>query len=375
MTQLNPIQALQEKRRRDDQKMALAAKILWLPTYLLLVPMFWLIEKAGLMVSLFTKLNILLKEKTQWEASFAGYEPTSHDVIVSAYYKSGTNWTMQLAHLIANRGQAEFEHVHDVIPWPDGMPGYALDIQHDIVWQSAPTGLRIIKSHLPLNLIPFREEARYICVVRDPKEVMVSGYHFSRDTSFGPLTPSLDAFIDAFLSDDFLFGSWAQHAATFWAARHKPNVLFLLYPEMKRLGDALVPRLAEFMGVALTPQETAWVTEQSSFTHMRAINHKFYPNRLTPWSNPKGKMMRQGKVGNSGELLTAAQQQRIDAYCRAELAKLGSDFPYDTLFAAPSGREVSTGENTARPRLYQGLRHTAVPTNTNPSSDNSPPMA
>lgn len=375
MTQLNPIQAQQKKRRRDDQKMALAAKLLWLPTYLLLVPLFWLIEKAGLMVSLFTRLNILLKEKTQWETSFASYEPTPQDVIVSAYYKSGTNWTMQMAHLIANRGQAEFDHVHDVIPWPDGMPGYALDIQHDIVWQSAPTGLRIIKSHLSLDLIPFREEAHYICVVRDPKEVVVSGYHFSRDTSFGPLTPSLDTFIDVFLSDDFLFGSWARHAATFWAVRHKPNVMVLLYPEMKRLGGALVPRLAEFMGVALTSEEAALVIEQSSFAHMRTINHKFFPGRLTPWSNPNGKMMRQGKVGNSGELLTPAQQQRIDTYCRAELAKLGSDFPYDTLFAVPAGREVATPESAARHDLYQGLRHTAVPTNKTLNSDKIPPIA
>lgn len=336
MTQLNPIQAQQEKRRRDNKNMALAAKILWLPTYLLFVPLFWLIEKAGFMVPLFIKLNIVLKEKTQWEASFAGYEPKPQDVIVSAYYKSGTNWTMQMAHLIANHGQANFEHIHDVIPWPDGMPGYALEIQHDTVWKNAPTNLRIIKSHLPLDCIPFREKTRYVCVVRDPKEVLVSGYHFSRDTFFGPLTPSLDTFLDVFLSDVFLFGPWARHTATFWAVRHKPNVLFLLYPEMKAKGNALVHQLAEFMDVSLTPEEVKLIAEQCSFAHMRTINHKFFPNRLTPWSNPNGKMMRKGKVGNSSELLTPAQQQKIDNHCRAELAKLGSDFPYDALFSLPS---------------------------------------
>jgi hypothetical protein len=68
---------------------------------------------------------------------------------------------------------------------------------------------------------------------------------------------------------------------------------------------------------------------------MRTINHKFFPNRFTPWSNPNGRMMRNGKTGNASELLTLAQQQRIDDYCQAELKKLGSDFPYDTLFALP----------------------------------------
>lgn len=340
MTQLNPIQSQQEKRHQVTQIMGIAAKILWLPTYLLLVPLFWLITKAGLMVPLFTKLNVVLKEKTQWQASFDGYAPTPHDIIVSAYYKSGTNWTMQMTHLIANRGQAEFEHVHDVIPWPDGMPGYALDIEHDIIWQNAPTNLRVIKSHLPLEFIPYSEDARYICIVRDPKEVCVSGYHFSRDSTFGPLTPAVEDFLEVFLSDDFLFGSWAKHAASFWAMRHKANVLFLTYPEMKQKGDAIVTELAEFMGVNLTPEETNLVIDQSSFSYMRTINDKFFPSRFTPWSNPNGKMMRQGKVGNSSELLTLAQQERIDTHCRAELAKLGSDFPYDTLFALSSSQQA-----------------------------------
>ncbi len=333
--QLNPIQAQQVRRQQENKKMAIVSKIMWLPTYTLLIPLFWLVEKAGLMAQLFTKFNISLKKKNRIEASFADYEPTPHDVIVSAYYKSGTNWTMQITHLIANRGQAEFEHVHDVIPWPDGMKGYSLDLQHDIVWQNAPTKLRVIKSHLPLNLIPFRDTARYIGVVRDPKEVFVSGYYFGRDTFFGPLIPSIDAYLDVFLSDDFIFGSWARHTASFWAVRHKPNVLFLTYPEMKQKGEALVTELAEFMGVTLTPEEVEAVIEKSSFAYMRSINHKFFPNRLSPWSNPQGTMMRKGKVGNSSELLTPAQQQRIDAYCSADLIKLGSDFPYDSLFALP----------------------------------------
>jgi hypothetical protein len=286
-------------------------------------------------VPFFKRLNIVLKEKTEIEASFVGYQPTSRDVVVSVYFKSGTNWTMQMAHQIANRGQAEFEHVHDVIPWPDGMPGYALEIHHDTVWQNSPTNLRVIKSHLPLGLIPYSEEARYICVARDPKEVFVSGYHFARDTAFGPLVPSVATYLDVFLSEDFLFGPWAKHVASFWAVRHKPNVLFLTYPEMKKKGDRMIPQLAEFMGVTLTPDEMKLVVKKSSFTYMRTIDHKFFPHYMTPWTNPNGKMMRNGKVGNSSELLTAAQQQQIDAHCRAELAKLGSDFPYDTLFALP----------------------------------------
>ena len=100
---------------------------------------------------------------------------------------------MQITHQIANLGHGEFEHVHDVIPWPDGMPNYALELAHDEVWQAAPTNLRVIKSHLALDHIPYNEKARYICVVRDPKDMAASGYHFMKATTMGPMMPSIPA--------------------------------------------------------------------------------------------------------------------------------------------------------------------------------------
>ena len=47
-------------------------------------------------------------------------------------------------------------------------------------------------------------------------------------------------------------------------------------------------------------------------------------------------MMRRGQSGASSELLTPEQQRRIDDHCRAELKRLGCDFPYDASFGAHS---------------------------------------
>jgi hypothetical protein len=47
----------------------------------------------------------------------------------------------------------------------------------------------------------------------------------------------------------------------------------------------------------------------------------------------EAKMIRKGQSGASSELLTLEQQRRIDDYCRAELKRLGSDFPYDEMFS------------------------------------------
>ena len=45
-------------------------------------------------------------------------------------------------------------------------------------------------------------------------------------------------------------------------------------------------------------------------------------------------MVRSGTSGASSALLSSAQQKQIDDYCRADLARLGCDFPYDEVYGA-----------------------------------------
>ena len=96
------------------------------------------------------------------------------------------------------------------------------------------------------------------------------------------------------------------------------------------------PAIAAFVGVELSASERAAVVERSSFAYMKKIEHKFEAPGA-PWANAKGSMLRKGESGGSAELITAEQQRRIDDHCRAELARLGCDFPYDAAFGTPKG--------------------------------------
>jgi quinohemoprotein ethanol dehydrogenase len=112
-----------------------------------------------------------------------------------------------------------------------------------------------------------------------------------------------------------------------------------------------VRRIADFMGVDLAPLELASVIRQSTFTHMQQIDGKFAPPRLRPWTKQRGSVIRRGERGSADELLTLAQQLRIDVHFRAELARLSCDFPYDEAFGTRTSERNIAKPLTAAPRI------------------------
>jgi hypothetical protein len=169
-------------------------------------------------------------------------------------------------------------------------------------------------------------------VARDPKDTFVSAYHFMRAEFMGPMTPSVANFLEYFFSPSFQFCPWAEFVAGYWNIRDRPNVLFLTYEDMKKDLRGTVRRIAEFLKVPLSESEVDAVVQRSSFDYMKNIEHKFETGMLVPWAKPQGAMIRRGQRNVSSELLTPAQQQRIDDHFSAELKRLGCDFPYDEVF-------------------------------------------
>lgn len=288
-------------------------------------------RRIGLVRPLIAMGGRIMDSKRRMRRLFAGWTPGSSDVIVATFMKSGTNWMMQATLQIAHRGAAEFDHIHDIVPWPDAPQPEPVPLTDPGPAASAPTGLRIIKTHGSADVVPLSPDAKYVVVLRDPKEVIVSAYHFAL-----PLL-GLTAQVDAarWLR---MFGTrgidwWVRHTAGWWALRDEPNVRVVRFADMKADLPGTIDDLAEFMGVELTAAERARIIERSGFRWMKAHNAQFAPLRM-PFFDPDAmpEMVRRGASGGATELYTPEQLAQVDAQVLRSISKRRVELPYRDLF-------------------------------------------
>lgn len=313
----------------------------------IMTPLGWILEKLGRANRMFQGFHQRNLRRLKKANPFGSYTPGPQDVFVATFAKSGTNWMMQIVTQLAWHGKAEFEHIHELVPWPDSeafgpIKRFAIPIGLDYVWKASPEHKRAVKTHLNWEFIPFSEQARYIMVIRDPKDVFVSGYHFFKESVMGRGL-STETWLQLFQSDHFpIGGSWALNAASYWAERGRPNVMVLSFKSMKQDLEGTVRKVAEFLDIHLREEELSEVCSKSSFASMKRAEKKFEMWDLIPWRKHTP-MIRKGVQGGSSEVLSLRQQREMDAYFMAELKRLGSDLPYAEFADITPGVESAEG--------------------------------
>ncbi|MCI5146229.1 MAG: hypothetical protein D3923_12040 [Candidatus Electrothrix sp. AR3] len=144
----------------------------------------------------------------------------------------------------------------------------------------------------------------------------------------------LEQWLNSFLQPDCLFGDWAVHTASWWALRKKLNVLVLTFSDLKKNTVDIIGQVAELMQVELSSEQLATVVTRSGFAWMKEHESQFKALTLPQLGGKKERplMLRSGKSGTSGELLTVEQQEGINQFFLNRLEQLDSDFPYKEFF-------------------------------------------
>jgi len=227
-------------------------------------------------------------DSTRWEV----IDPRDDDIIVTTSYKSGTTWTQQiLLHLLYGE-QDPIPDMHMISPWPDAR--FHGRSREQLAEQAAAIeGRRFMKSHLPLDGLPYWPQVRYVIVARDARDVFMSLFNHYRaytDTAFQML--NADEIVGEKIercpedpralwrdwmtrgwfdweSEGYPFWSNLHHTQSYWRYRHLPNFLLLHYNDMLADLEGAVRKVARFCRIEASEERIAKTVEATTFANVK----------------------------------------------------------------------------------------------------------
>ncbi|XP_030565356.1 estrogen sulfotransferase-like isoform X1 [Drosophila novamexicana] len=257
------------------------------------------------------------------------FETRDSDVFVVTFMKCGTTWMQELAWLLLNQLDFEAAKSSYVMERSRFLEYSAITPQsYDTITACEEmVSPRLIKSHLPAQLLPqqvWQQGRKIIYVARNPKDVVVSSYHFLNGIKMWK--GDLDTFVNEFMKDEILYTSFWSHIVDFWRMRNEPNIFFVTYEEMKRDLRAVVKRLCKFLSVDdVKDNQMEQLLQHLSFDNMKGSKYSNLTGLLRTTQNTTKdfEFMRRGVVGSYNDELSAEHRQKLD--------KWTSDFlkPYD----------------------------------------------
>lgn len=252
------------------------------------------------------------------------------DVVITPYAKSGTTWMQQIVHTLRTGGDMDFDDISRVIPWIEMSPALGIDL--DAEQRALP---RAFKSHLDAETVP--KGGRYINVVRDPADALMSMFKFNEGWFVEPGSVDLEEYaLTGFLKER----NYYKHLRSWWARRDDPDVLFLAYEQMHDDVRGTIARVAEFIGVALNEELLALTEAHSSIDFMLehkdrfddALMRKLTEDRLNFPEGSDSAKVREGKRGG-GSALSATVRAELDRAWAEEIAEPLGFADYASLIA------------------------------------------
>jgi Sulfotransferase domain len=183
------------------------------------------------------------------------------DVFLVSYPKSGNTWIrFLLANLIFPEQPATFANIHRLIPDPTD------SAKRDFDRLPRP---RIIKSHDCYD----PRYPRVIYVVRDPRDVVLSQYHYHRKLRKLEDDSPLEKFVARFLAGETCpHGSWGQNIGTWlYTSEGNPRFLLLRYEDLVADTPRELAKIVAFLNLPASQQQIAQAVERSSADQMRKL--------------------------------------------------------------------------------------------------------
>ncbi|XP_015846737.2 LOW QUALITY PROTEIN: sulfotransferase 2A1-like [Peromyscus maniculatus bairdii] len=240
------------------------------------------------------------------------------DTFILTYPKSGSNWLIEIVCLIQTKGDPNWIQsvpIWDRSPWLESQGAYPLLINKE--------GPRLISSHLPFHLFPksfFSSKAKIIYVIRNPRDVLVSGYFFWSKTKLVKIPESLTTYFEWFIKGKVVFGSWFEHTRAWLSMRKRDNFLLLSYEDIKKDTKSTIKKICDFLGKKLEPDELDMVLKYSSFQAMKENKMSNFSLITEDMATHGLDLLRKGTTGDWKNHFTVAQAEAFDKVFQEKMA-------------------------------------------------------
>lgn len=235
------------------------------------------------------------------------------DTFIVSYPKSGNTWIRFLIGNLIHEEGVDFTNIEDSIP--------DIYLNADSIMRRLPAP-RIIKSHEYFD--PRYKKVIYI--VRDPRDVVISYWHFAKKQKYIVGQTSLDDFVDVFIQGRLNgFGAWGEHVGSWLGARESTaNFLLLRYEDLLSNAKEELRKVASFFGVRRDEVRIKRAIELSSFNRMKEME----VNQRIQWkairnSRQEIPFVRSGRSGGWKEVLSDQSASSIQDEWRVIMKKLG----------------------------------------------------
>lgn len=263
------------------------------------------------------------QDSIRWDA----YRPREGDIIVTTAPKCGTTWTQMLCALLLH-GPALPVSLSRLSPEFDRL---AVPVEALMDELDAQAGPRIIKTHTPLDGLPYFEEVRYLHCARDPRDAFLSMVDNMQNLSAVAMTPVRErlslpetfafptdpnAFfpvwmttpVHSWMEDGFPTGSVFHAARAVWPYRELENLHLLHYRDLRGDLEAEMRRLAEFLDIRVGADCWPALVKAAGFPAMKARADEFAPGvHLGDWTSNRA-FFKCARLDEWRDVLTAANQ-------------------------------------------------------------------
>lgn len=257
----------------------------------------------------------LIFDSSRW----AGFEPRDGDVFVCTSYKAGTTWTQMICALLIHQTPDLPKPLARLSPWLDMRTAPIGEILGELESQDHR---RLIKTHTALDGLPYFEGVTYLVCGRDPRDVFMSlqNHIANLDTEqvvrvltaqgleVRPPPPLPDDINQRFAlwldqssfpweQDGLPYWSHVRHAHTFWAHRHRPNIHFLHYADLKADLEGEMRRIAGLLGIEVAEDRWPVLVKAAGFAEMKARASDAAPDTLHHIWKDNGRFFNKGESG------------------------------------------------------------------------------